>query len=45
MLSIYNLVILAAVQTGNPLGDYWSKMTDPARNPFRGLYHSTASTC
>jgi len=30
---------MAAVQIGNPLGDYWSKMTDPSRNPFRGLYH------
>jgi cellulose synthase/poly-beta-1,6-N-acetylglucosamine synthase-like glycosyltransferase len=39
VLNIYNLVVLAAAQTGNPLGEYWSKMTDPARNPFRGLYH------
>ncbi|HEY4579896.1 MAG TPA: cellulose synthase family protein [Candidatus Acidoferrales bacterium] len=39
MISIYNLAVMAAVQVGNPLGDYWAKMTDPARNPFRGLYH------
>jgi cellulose synthase/poly-beta-1,6-N-acetylglucosamine synthase-like glycosyltransferase len=38
--SIFNLPLIAAVlQTGNPLGDYWAKMTDPSRNPFRGLYH------
>jgi len=39
LISIYNLAVMAAVQVGNPLGDYWAKMTDPARNPFRGLYH------
>ena len=38
MISAYNFVVLVAAQTGNPLGEYWSKMTDPARNPFRGLY-------
>ena len=39
LISIYNLAVMAAVQIGNPLGDYWAKMTDPSRNPFRGLYH------
>jgi cellulose synthase/poly-beta-1,6-N-acetylglucosamine synthase-like glycosyltransferase len=38
VLSIYNLAVLAAVQAENPFADYWFKMTDPARNPFRGLY-------
>jgi cellulose synthase/poly-beta-1,6-N-acetylglucosamine synthase-like glycosyltransferase len=38
MLSAYNLVILAAAQMDNPLSEYWFKMTDPSRNPFRGLY-------
>jgi cellulose synthase/poly-beta-1,6-N-acetylglucosamine synthase-like glycosyltransferase len=38
LISIYNLAVMAA-QTGNPFADYWSKMTDPTRNPFRGLYH------
>jgi cellulose synthase/poly-beta-1,6-N-acetylglucosamine synthase-like glycosyltransferase len=23
----------------NPVSNYWSKLTDPGRNPFRGLYH------
>jgi cellulose synthase/poly-beta-1,6-N-acetylglucosamine synthase-like glycosyltransferase len=36
--SLYSQVLIAVVQAGNPLADYWSKMTDPARNPFRGLY-------
>ena len=27
------------MQADNPLSHYWSKMTDPAKNPFRGLYH------
>jgi cellulose synthase/poly-beta-1,6-N-acetylglucosamine synthase-like glycosyltransferase len=38
VLNIYNLIVILAAQTGNPLAEYWSKMTDPARNPFRGLY-------
>jgi cellulose synthase/poly-beta-1,6-N-acetylglucosamine synthase-like glycosyltransferase len=29
---------LAAVAAQNPLTNYWSKLTDPNRNPFRGLY-------
>ncbi|HEV7967399.1 MAG TPA: cellulose synthase family protein [Candidatus Acidoferrales bacterium] len=29
--------LLAAVAQ-NPLTNYWSKLTDPNRNPFRGLY-------
>jgi len=28
--------IAAAAQ--NPFSNYWSKLTDPSRNPFRGLY-------
>jgi len=27
-----------AVATQSPLSNYWSKFTDPSRNPFRGLY-------
>jgi cellulose synthase/poly-beta-1,6-N-acetylglucosamine synthase-like glycosyltransferase len=42
VLSIYNLIVVLAAQTGNPLGQYWSKMTEPSRNPFRGLYHLNA---
>jgi cellulose synthase/poly-beta-1,6-N-acetylglucosamine synthase-like glycosyltransferase len=30
------LGLLAAAQS--PLSNYWSKLTDPSRNPFRGLY-------
>ncbi len=29
--------LAAAAQS--PLSNYWSKLTDPNRNPFRGLYH------
>ena len=32
---VLNLVAAAAQ---NPLSNYWSKLTDPGRNPFRGLY-------
>jgi cellulose synthase/poly-beta-1,6-N-acetylglucosamine synthase-like glycosyltransferase len=39
LVNVYNIAVMAAVQTGNPLADYWAKMTDPARNPFRGIYH------
>jgi cellulose synthase/poly-beta-1,6-N-acetylglucosamine synthase-like glycosyltransferase len=39
VLTIHNLIVLLAAQAGNPLGEYWAKMTDPARNPFRGLYY------
>jgi cellulose synthase/poly-beta-1,6-N-acetylglucosamine synthase-like glycosyltransferase len=30
------MLVAAAVQ--NPFVNYWSKFTDPSRNPFRGLY-------
>jgi len=39
LFSTYNMALMAAVQTGNPLADYWAKMTDPSRNPFQGMYH------
>ena len=29
---------LAATVAQNPFSNYWSKLTDPNRNPFRGLY-------
>src|SRR5579862_5676772 len=29
---------LLAVAAQNPLTNYWTKLTDPNRNPFRGLY-------
>src|SRR5579862_9572436 len=29
---------LLAMAAQNPLTNYWTKLTDPARNPFRGLY-------
>jgi cellulose synthase/poly-beta-1,6-N-acetylglucosamine synthase-like glycosyltransferase len=36
---LYNRIFVFAIQADNPLSHYWSKMTDPAKNPFRGLYH------
>ena len=40
MLAPYNSIILAAawLAPGNPLSDYWRRNTDPAYNPFRGVY-------
>ena len=40
MLALYNSLILAAawLAPGNPLSDYWRRNTDPAYNPFRGVY-------
>jgi cellulose synthase/poly-beta-1,6-N-acetylglucosamine synthase-like glycosyltransferase len=35
---VYQIAVFAAVQTGNPVAEYWGKMTDPSRNPFRGIY-------
>ena len=29
---------LFAVLAQSPFSNYWSKLTDPNRNPFRGLY-------
>src|ERR1700683_1379293 len=29
---------LFAAAAQNPLSNYWTKLTDPSRNPFRGLY-------
>ena len=29
---------LLAAAAQSPLANYWSKLTDPNRNPFRGLY-------
>src|SRR5271165_4849356 len=29
---------LLAMAAQSPLSNYWSKLTDPSRNPFRGLY-------
>src|SRR5579863_9428675 len=29
---------LLAMAAQNPLTNYWTKLTDPSRNPFRGLY-------
>jgi len=29
---------LLAMAAQNPLSNYWTKITDPSRNPFRGLY-------
>ena len=29
---------LLAVAAQNPLSNYWTRLTDPSRNPFRGLY-------
>jgi cellulose synthase/poly-beta-1,6-N-acetylglucosamine synthase-like glycosyltransferase len=40
VLALYNSIILAAawLAPGNPLSDYWRRNTDPAYNPFRGVY-------
>jgi len=38
LANLYNMAILAAAP--GPLQDYWSKLTDPNRNPFRGIYHA-----
>ncbi len=29
---------IALIALQNPLQDYWARLTDPARNPFRGIY-------
>jgi cellulose synthase/poly-beta-1,6-N-acetylglucosamine synthase-like glycosyltransferase len=36
-VSILAIAVFTAIQT--PLTNYWSKLVDPSRNPFRGLYH------
>jgi cellulose synthase/poly-beta-1,6-N-acetylglucosamine synthase-like glycosyltransferase len=40
VLALYNSIILAAawLALGNPFSDYWRRNTDPAYNPFRGVY-------
>jgi cellulose synthase/poly-beta-1,6-N-acetylglucosamine synthase-like glycosyltransferase len=40
VLALYNSIILTAawLAPGNPLSDYWRRNTDPAYNPFRGVY-------
>ncbi len=40
MIALYNSIILAAtwLAPGNPLSDFWRRNTDPAYNPFRGIY-------
>jgi cellulose synthase/poly-beta-1,6-N-acetylglucosamine synthase-like glycosyltransferase len=40
VLAPFNSIILAALRLapGNPLSDYWRRNTDPAYNPFRGVY-------
>ena len=40
VLALYNSISLAAtwLAPGNPLSDYWRRNTDPAYNPFRGVY-------
>jgi cellulose synthase/poly-beta-1,6-N-acetylglucosamine synthase-like glycosyltransferase len=40
VLALYNSLGLAAawLAPGNPLSDYWRRNTDPAYNPFRGVY-------
>jgi cellulose synthase/poly-beta-1,6-N-acetylglucosamine synthase-like glycosyltransferase len=40
LIATHTFALLAALQ--GPLGNYWSKLTDPARNPFRGLYQVNA---
>ncbi len=35
-ISVCGLAVLAAQ---SPFRNYWEKLTDPNRNPFRGLYH------
>ncbi len=34
-MSLYGIAVLAAQ---SPMRNYWDKLTDPNRNPFRGLY-------
>jgi cellulose synthase/poly-beta-1,6-N-acetylglucosamine synthase-like glycosyltransferase len=40
VLALHNSINLAAawLAPGNPLSDYWRRNTDPAYNPFRGVY-------
>jgi len=38
-MGVYGIAVLAAQ---SPLRNYWEKLTDPNRNPFRGLYHLNA---
>jgi cellulose synthase/poly-beta-1,6-N-acetylglucosamine synthase-like glycosyltransferase len=40
VLALYNSLISTAtwLAPGNPLSDYWRRNTDPAYNPFRGVY-------
>jgi hypothetical protein len=40
LIATHTFALLAALQ--GPLGNYWAKLTDPARNPFRGLYQVNA---
>ena len=36
----HTIALLAAAQS--PVYRYWSNLTDPSRNPFRGLYQLNA---
>ena len=38
MISAVHLPGLLATAAQSPLANYWSKLADPSRNPFRGLY-------
>ena len=35
-IGLHGTAVLAAQ---SPLHNYWGRLTDPSRNPFRGLYH------
>ena len=38
MIFAQHTLSLLAVAAQSPFSNYWSKLTDPSRNPFRGLY-------
>ncbi|HLJ22989.1 MAG TPA: cellulose synthase family protein [Candidatus Acidoferrales bacterium] len=38
MIFAQHTIGLLAMAAQNPLANYWTKLTDPNRNPFRGLY-------
>ena len=38
MIFAQHTINLLAVAAQNPLSNYWTRLTDPSRNPFRGLY-------